>query len=532
MEKNEIEKILKEKYDDEYTIKMFTNFVLEFQECFSDIINTEEVINRIKKNVLGNIVIADELANKKLDGRYAVEDGHFYLKKSVIKDKSYTKYLIFHEMLHAITAIRDENNKIKMLGFSYIKNSYGKGLNEAMTEYLAQIRNEKVDPNNKQLISGYRTIVEQMRRLMKIIGDKEIKETYFYNPEALKALFEKHNMNYDELELAYWDLCGKDEEVKEIINGRRLKENQNYTIHRSAEAIFQNYSKAIGKVSSLEDFRRKYQYFQEYVDGNHDCIATMWMAYYKSMGKDVDKLLQNKVNFNDIKNELQKLNINLATLTNMYRFSKCFVDDKNESAIRLYSYYRKNPRAYEISFKSNYGAIYDHFMESNIIPNDYELYFGLQYPYIGLFLKDHPEMDYSEVSYDHIKEKNSNINMFIFNLPEGNRYGYTIKCDKIPQYRDEEGNEIFRTNINNKCSCDFIYQKDGGIRYNFNAKNDFDLEKFMQNVSFSMNKHYSEKENLENFIEDGLDKDGSLAEKLNLIKARAENRRNREELSL
>lgn len=44
MNKYEIEKSLREKYTDEYTIKMFTNFVLEFQECFSDIMKTEEFI--------------------------------------------------------------------------------------------------------------------------------------------------------------------------------------------------------------------------------------------------------------------------------------------------------------------------------------------------------------------------------------------------------------------------------------------------------------------------------------------------------
>ena len=38
MEKNKIEEELRKKFDDAYTIKMFTNFVIEFQECFSDIV--------------------------------------------------------------------------------------------------------------------------------------------------------------------------------------------------------------------------------------------------------------------------------------------------------------------------------------------------------------------------------------------------------------------------------------------------------------------------------------------------------------
>lgn len=110
MDKVEVEKIIKEKYNDEYTIKMFTNFVVEFQECFSDTMSTEELINRIKKNVFGNIIIIDEFDNRDLDGRYA-DDGHIYLKKSAVKNERYIKYLLFHEMLHAVTSIRDEKGK-------------------------------------------------------------------------------------------------------------------------------------------------------------------------------------------------------------------------------------------------------------------------------------------------------------------------------------------------------------------------------------------------------------------------------------
>ena len=42
---------LLEKFNDEFTIKAFANFAFEFQECFSDILSTEELIQRIKKNV-------------------------------------------------------------------------------------------------------------------------------------------------------------------------------------------------------------------------------------------------------------------------------------------------------------------------------------------------------------------------------------------------------------------------------------------------------------------------------------------------
>ena len=80
MNKVEIENKFRMKYDDEFTIKMFTNFVIEFEKCFSNIMDIDELINRIKKNIFGNIILVDSFSNKYADGRYS-EDGYIYLKK-------------------------------------------------------------------------------------------------------------------------------------------------------------------------------------------------------------------------------------------------------------------------------------------------------------------------------------------------------------------------------------------------------------------------------------------------------------------
>lgn len=46
------------------------------------------------------------------------------------------KYLCFHEMLHAITTIKDKNGNEICFGFSNRKTGVGKGFNEALIEYL------------------------------------------------------------------------------------------------------------------------------------------------------------------------------------------------------------------------------------------------------------------------------------------------------------------------------------------------------------------------------------------------------------
>lgn len=524
MNKDEIEKRLKEKDNDEYTIKMFTNFVLEFQECFSDIMSTEELINRIKKNIFGNIIIKDEFDNKNLDGRYG-DDGYIYLKKSSVENEKYAKYLLFHEMLHAVTSIRDASGKEIMMGFSHIENSYGMGLNEAMTEYLTQIRNQKFEINSSDLNSGYRTIVEQIRRLILIIGDENLKRCYFYNPDSLKELLAKNKINYDELELAYRNLCGKDDDVNAIGNGRKLYDNENYKLHRFSEIIFNNYANAIGEVNSLEDFKRKYKIFQTYVDGDHDCIITMLMSYYKNMGKDVNRLLKAGISFNEIKNALQMLKIDLNILKKMYSFSKCFVNDKNESAVRVYKFCQKNPNLYISFFRQNYGMMLDYFTECDINPGNDNLYNAERYPLMGLLLKEHPEIDYSDVSYDYIEEKNSKVTVYIFNSSNGKKYAYRINGGIVTQYNDNDGNQIFKYNINDKCTCSLIYQKDGGIRFSFNSTNDFNLEEFMKKVHFHTEHYFSEKEDIEYWIEKGFDEDGNLSKKLNTILKRIQNRR-------
>ena len=526
---NEIEKSLQEKFNDEFTIKAFANFAFEFQECFSDILSTEELIQRIKKNVKGNIIVKDEFENKRLDGQYN-NDGYICLKKSVIENESYTKYLLFHEMLHAVTSIRDENGNEIMSGFSYIEHSYGKGLNEAMTEYLTQIRNEKFEKNSSNLISDYRTIVEQLRRLILIIGDKKIKECYFHKPMAFKDLLNETGMNYDEVESAFNGLCEQDYDVYAMGHGQKLKENSNYKLHKYAEILFENYSKAIGEVRTLEDFKRKYKVFETCVDGNFDAITTMYIPYYGQMGKDINSLLNTGIPFEKIKDTLQILKINLDTLSSAYDFSKCFVPDKNKSATEIYKYYKKNPNRYTAFFSQNYGMIFDHFSELTeytLTPNDNTLYDYYLYPLKGLLIQDHPEIDYSEISCRRIKDENSKVDLVIFSSSNNEQYGYTTNGDKAIQYIDDKGNKILRFNVSSQYILNLIYQKDGQVNFQFQASKDFPSEKFkalMEKLNFESKYYYSDKEDIEYWLQEN-SSDELLQSKLNAISERINTRR-------
>lgn len=235
-------------------------------------------------------------------------------------------------------------------------------------------------------------------------------------------------------------------------NEKKLHNNNNYTIQRNSRMIFNNFSRALGEINTLEDFENKYRIFQTYTDGNHDCIITMYLAYYNSMGKDVDKLLKSGVNFNEIKEILNRLHISLDVLKNMYNVSKLFVQDKNQTATSLYNLYKKNPSFYLNIFAQNYGYIFDYFREMDANP-DKSIYDAFRYPIIGVLLKEHPQIDFSEVSYYKIDEDKSKIHCYLFSTSDSKIYGYTIDGKQIRQFKDTENNDIFEIKMNEFCTC-------------------------------------------------------------------------------
>lgn len=157
----------------------------------------------------------------------------------------------------------------------------------------------------------------------------------------------------------------------------------------------------------------------------------MYLAYYNSMGKDVDKLLKSGVNFNEIKEILNRLHISLDVLKNMYNVSKLFVQDKNQTATSLYNLYKKNPSFYLNIFAQNYGYIFDYFREMDANP-DKSIYDAFRYPIIGVLLKEHPQIDFSEVSYYKIDEDKSKIHCYLFSTSDSKIYGYTADGKHTP----------------------------------------------------------------------------------------------------
>ena len=402
------------------------------------------------------------------------------------------------------------------------------GLNEAMTEYLTQIRNEKFEKDRKDLISNYRTVVEQMRRMINILG-KQILYYYFYEPDKFKKYINMQGMNYEEIEMAFRCLVDQDSEVWNMGHGKMLHNKFNYTISRYSKTLFDNFSKVLGEINTLEDFERKYKIFQTYTDGNCDCISTMLLMYYHNMGNDVNNLLKKGEKFDKIKEVLDRLHIRFDILKNMYNVSNFFAQDKNKTAILLYDLYKKNPSFYFNVFSYNYSYIFDYFKEMDANPGE-ELYDAFYYPAMGILLKEHPEIDFSDVSHYKIKESKSKIHCYLFQTSEPKTYGYTVNGERMNTFKDNDHNDIFEIEMNKFVTCQFICSKDDNIRYQIKSTNDFDLENYMKDVRFTSDHTYSEKSDIEYWIQENGESNPELFKYLEIINDRIKTRqeKNRE----
>ena len=174
-------------------------------------------------------------------------------------------------------------------------------------------------------------------------------------------------------------------------------------------------------------------------------------------------------------------------------------------------------------FARSYGTIYDDFFECDSVPGDDSLYDGYKYPMIGRLLKEHPEIDYSDVSYDIMEEENSKTMMYIFSSSDGKRYAYTIRGEEAKRIIEDDGSESFEFTVNDKCKGKIIYKKDGSLGYSFGASDDFNLKDFIENMRFRH--RYSDKEDIEYWIEQGADEDGCYSKVLDKINKRLQKRK-------
>lgn len=115
LKNNDIKEKLKYKNFDERALNYICNFVEEFDSLFGKYVNKEEIIKRIINN-LDNFEFCDEFSSLKgnVAGTYSNSKKEIKILKNIDKNDEKIKSIIFHEMIHCITANPEE----QVTGFS------------------------------------------------------------------------------------------------------------------------------------------------------------------------------------------------------------------------------------------------------------------------------------------------------------------------------------------------------------------------------------------------------------------------------
>lgn len=222
-----------------------------------DYISADEIIKRLKENVILDFEYTEEPINGVLDGQYDIANKKVIIYKHEQSDPDYIKFVLFHELTHAITSKKLEDGK-DIMGFSFIEQSYGKGFNEAMTEWLSIRRNEML---NQKHDSGYDVIVEQIKVLAQIVGEDELIKCYLNEPESLKKLLEKNNIDFDRLDRLYQIILSCRIDIYRLANGKVLDKITNYNLYKECQEINDIYSNAIGDIKTIDDFKKNTAYY-------------------------------------------------------------------------------------------------------------------------------------------------------------------------------------------------------------------------------------------------------------------------------
>lgn len=416
MEKIEIEKKLKlyKKWDDN-TIKILTEYILDFQEILNEYMPSNKIIEKLtENNYLENgikFVDSEKISVEKCDASYSPNNRMILIDKILLnEDEKYIKYILFHEITHVISI--NKINDQEYSGFTPKNTLYCTGMNEAMTEYITQKRNKK---HNYIGISDYRISVEQLENLMKIIGEKELIESYLTNPTNLKTLIEEKNMDFDTIRICFDKISGKDQTIHAIKNQTNFIDVNNIELFFYKRFLFEEYSKAFGKIDTIEKLKEKIIFFKNILNQQFSLNYLDEYGTYIELLCDIEELeIQN-----DEKEKLKKLlheNGFDEKLTKIYKelnpyllqYEEC---DKNQLAIYLYELYEKLTRnEYCDILDKTFITIYYSFYKENPINNS-DIWNYFRYPIIGKLLKENKNYNFEEIRVRKIKyiiEKNNN----------------------------------------------------------------------------------------------------------------------------
>lgn len=292
---------------DLFTIEILNNFFNELDNTIGKFIDVKLLFKRFieSDNLKNGIeVIDDELIDDKYDAVYRPDEYKIIISKDVLKSSDYSKYILFHELLHVIS--RHDN----YLGFLKYHEYKGMGLNEGVTELITTLRNKLI--NYKFDNSGiYNIVVSNSYLLGNIIGFKELYYLYFYEPTMLKNILERYHMNYEEIINSFDYFI--DKEVFYI-----KKDFDNEFINNDRILIY-NYFNSFGSINNLKVFEDKIKFISKLLIIPFSFKYSDEYSIYMEIIIDKESLLNLGIDENSIDNILKKYNLYDQDKFNKYK---------------------------------------------------------------------------------------------------------------------------------------------------------------------------------------------------------------------
>ena len=421
-------------YDD-FTKDILTNTILEFEKTFEEkYLNIEEIIKLLITNIPNGIKVYDNVGNK-FDAICSLESKEFKIDRSILEDKEYFNYVFFHEFIHAISFKTYDD--VRYMGFYSLDKGEeycfkSNSFNEAFTEFLTLKRNKICNYEKKDgSLSGYDLGATEIELLTKIIGEDELINAYFNEPYKLENVFNKHNMNMDEIFYSIHVFEENDYELFNLINKYGMKDVNNLNrIIDGERYLFYNFLDSFGEPTNEEEFNNKWSILLSEQKLKYSFWELDGVFRYGSLIDDAKKLIiseSNKILKTISKEKIDKYSF----LNDIFK-----LEDTNKILEKLSEIYHKNYEEYYSLLKDDFAILPYVFLDR--IKNNYQLYDIEIYPRVYSYLKLENAL-ITDVKFSKIEcfEMKTKINIFSI---KGSNY---IECNYDDTIINKKSNTLF-----------------------------------------------------------------------------------------
>ena len=474
MNKSEIVSELKKTNYDEFSCDILGDSILEFQELFKEeFVKTNVAIEQICKNIPKGIVIYEN-DDDVFDATCSISDGEFKVNKETTQDMNYFRYLMFHEMLHAIS-FKDFMEHNIFMGFYSADNGEeyeykSIAFNEAFTEFMTLKRNKMVGFEFDGSLSGYELGVQKIEMITKIIPENELIDAYFNHPYELEKIFEENGLNLDDAFYAIHLLEGKQKSESMLEQKRGLDEpNDALKIVEANRIMLCNLSDALGKPENEEEFIKKWLVLlsernMKYKFWDIDGIGCFTEFLFDLYDLELDE--------SQISQVLEELKIPEDIFYKYRMLCDIFGSEEKYGILQgLLEIYKNDYDEYFELLRDDAPSLCYRFFDS--IPNNFFLYDIELYPRLAQYLNEDDDID--SIKYQKIRCENQDINFYVFTIgsdriieceydnvnveqEEENLYKVTFDDDSYA-YILCENNNYFYDLPSGKIIFDIIYSK-------------------------------------------------------------------------